>query len=207
MTQKEIAASLESYGVTADTALCGQIETYIELLLSWNRKVSLTAIRDPQQIVRFHFGESLFAINAVPVKNGRLADVGSGAGFPGIPLAMACSGLQVTLIEANQKKAAFLGEASRALHLTNVSVVRKRLEDIEVGTSGFDFVTARALGSHEILLDWATRSLVEGGKLVFWLGKDDAQNIRTTVGWRWESPIAIPMSMKRVLLVGTLENC
>src|SRR5262249_52581812 len=85
-----------------------QIQSYVELLIAWNRSVSLTAIEDRAEIVSRHFGESIFAASVIPIRNGRLADVGTGAGFPGVPLKIAHEELMVSLFEPNQKKCAFL---------------------------------------------------------------------------------------------------
>src|SRR5271155_3955999 len=81
------------------------IQQYMKLLLTWNEKINLTAIRDPLEILYRHFCESMYAAVAVPVENGRLADVGSGAGFPGIPLKIMRPGLETMLVESNMKKA------------------------------------------------------------------------------------------------------
>ena len=95
--------------------LCERIRTYISLLLRWNQSISLTTVTNSDEILRFHFGESLFAASAFSLENGRLADVGSGAGFPGLPLAMLLPDLNVTLIESNAKKFTFLSEVVREL--------------------------------------------------------------------------------------------
>jgi 16S rRNA (guanine527-N7)-methyltransferase len=78
-----------------------QIQQYIKILLIWNEKVNLTAIRDPLEILYRHFCESMYAAEAIPLKNGRLADVGSGGGFPGLPLKIMRPDLQVFLVESN----------------------------------------------------------------------------------------------------------
>ena len=83
----QIEAALRPYGIAASSELASMIPTYISLLLKWNRTISLTTVTDVDEILRFHFGESLFALTQLSIENGRLADVGSGAGFPGIPLA------------------------------------------------------------------------------------------------------------------------
>src|SRR5881275_2887369 len=93
-----------------------QIQQYIRILLVWNEKVNLTAIRDPLEILYRHFCESMFAAVAVPLVAGRLADVGSGGGFPGLPLRIFRPELQVLLIESNIKKATFLAEVVRELN-------------------------------------------------------------------------------------------
>src|SRR6266513_1456917 len=94
-----------------------QIQQYIKILLTWNAKINLTAIRDPLEILHRHFCESMFAGISVPIERGRLADVGSGGGFPGLPLKIMRPGLQVSLIESNLKKATFLAEVIRELGL------------------------------------------------------------------------------------------
>lgn len=203
LSSADIASLLDPYYPIAAQRLGDQIRVYISLLLEWNRKISLTAITDPVEIVRFHFGESLFAASALEIRDGRLADVGSGAGFPGIPLAMAIPGLQTTLIEANAKKVAFLSEVARRLQLSNVGVVRSRMEDATlIGTC--DFVCARAVGKHASLLRWSLGKLTPRGRLVLFLGERDVQWVGQTTGWSWEPPIRIPGSSRRCILSGTV---
>src|SRR5579864_8581785 len=110
LTNTQINEVLKLYGVLPTPELAAGIRNYIELLLKWNKTVSLTTVTNVDQILAFHFGESLFALPMLPVEKSRLADVGSGAGFPGIPLAMARPSLNVTLIDPNAKKVAFLHE-------------------------------------------------------------------------------------------------
>ncbi len=92
-----------------------QIQQYIKILLMWNEKVNLTAIRDPLEILYRHFCESMYAAEAIPLKNGRLADAGSGGGFPGLPLKIIRPDLQVFLVESNIKKVTFLRGATKSL--------------------------------------------------------------------------------------------
>ena len=145
---------------TANRALVAGIQSYIGLLLQWNRSISLTTVTDPEDVVRFHFGESLFAASCVPITDGRLADVGSGAGFPGLPLKMLIPSLDLTLIESNAKKAAFLAEAVRRLGLDGVHIFRGRMEEFQDGldlisSTSFDVITARAFGQFDSLLAWS----------------------------------------------------
>jgi 16S rRNA (guanine527-N7)-methyltransferase len=203
LSSADITSLLGPYYPIESRSLSDQIGVYIALLLEWNRKLSLTAVTDPAEMVRFHFGESLFAASALEILDGRLADVGSGAGFPGIPLAMAIPGVQVTLIEANAKKVAFLSEVARRLDLANLCVVRSRMEDAkQIGA--FDFVCARAMGKHPSLMRWSFGKLTQRGRLVLFLGEKDAQQVRQTNGWSWRLPIRIPGSSRRYILSGTV---
>jgi 16S rRNA (guanine527-N7)-methyltransferase len=203
ITVQKVSETLTPYLVDVDHELCEQIRRYIELVLRWNRKISLTSVTDPLGIVKFHFGESFFASKLVPIQNGRLADVGSGAGFPGIPLAMLSATLKVALIEPNAKKCAFLAEVVRALNLSNVEVIRSRMEALSAALTGFDFVTARALGDYRSLADWARTHLSSSGHLVLWLGGREAAIVSQSPSWQWRAPTSIPGSRNRAILVGS----
>jgi 16S rRNA (guanine527-N7)-methyltransferase len=202
LSSVEIGSLLAPYYPIENQRLIEDIAAYIALLLEWNRKISLTAVTDPVEIVRFHFGESLFTASVLAVENCRLADVGSGAGFPGMPLAMAIPSLHATLIESNAKKSAFLFEVARQLKIPNVNVVRSRMEDV-TQIEAFDFICARAVGKHASLMRWARRWLALKGKLVLFLGEEDAREIAKAGEWNWQSPIRIPGSSHRYILAGT----
>lgn len=203
LSKETIEAALKPYGIATSALLCDRITTYIYLLLRWNQKTSLTTITDPNEILRFHFGESLIAAAAVPIRLGRLADVGSGAGFPAVPIRMVSEDLSIILIESNQKKAAFLAEAVRELCLTNVEVRRCRMEDVQLHGENVNFVTARALGIDKTFLNWSRDALNPAGSVVLWLGDTDASRISLNAGWRWADPIRIPQSERRVILHGS----
>ena len=128
------------------SGLVASLSVYLDLLLKWNVRTNLTAIREPEEIVTRHFGESLFASRHVG-DPANLLDFGSGAGFPGIPIALACPALAVTLAESQHKKAAFLREAVRSLALS-CTVFAGRVEDMPA-SSGFDCVAMRAVDSME----------------------------------------------------------
>ncbi|MGP8155893.1 MAG: 16S rRNA (guanine(527)-N(7))-methyltransferase RsmG [Candidatus Acidiferrales bacterium] len=203
ISNENIYQLIDPYGFTVTDSFATGVLKYISLLLRWNQRISLTAVTDPIEIIRFHFGESLFAIPSVPIQDGRLADVGSGAGFPGFPLAMANPALHVTLIESDTKKAAFLSEAVRELALPNASVFRGRMDDLPIAPFGFEFITARALGQHKDLLKWSSERLSDRGEVVLWLGEADAISISNDAAWHWDPPIHIPGSKRRFLLAGT----
>jgi 16S rRNA (guanine527-N7)-methyltransferase len=205
LSNSEIKRLLKPYGVDATDHLCEQVRTYTSLLLDWNKRISLTTVTDPVQIVRFHFGESMFAASAVPIRNGRLADVGAGPGFPSIPLSMANSSLNAVPIESNSKKFTFMSEVARRLHLEHVRPFRGRMEDYALADFGFSWVTARALGMHRALIDWASRSLSPEGQIVLWLGESDVIEIGKISRWSWHAPLKIPDSDRRFILVGQRE--
>jgi len=198
-----IEASLQPYSVTTTALLCDQIRIYVELLLRWNQKTSLTAVTDPSEILRFHFGESFLAVATVPIRHGRLADVGSGAGFPAVPIRMVSDEVSAILIESNQKKATFLAEVVRELRLTNVDVRRCRMEDVNLSDVRVDFVTARALGIDDGFLNWSRDAVNATGSLVLWLGDADVSRISQKAGWNWSHPIRIPQSERRFILRGS----
>ncbi len=203
LTNENIITSLRPCGVAASALLCDRIRAYVDLLLRWNKKTSLTTVTDPTEILRFHFGESLLAVTTVPIRHGRLADVGSGAGFPAVPIRMVSNDLSVILIESNQKKATFLAEVVRELQLQGVEVRRCRMEDVRFDDEAVDFVTARAVRINEVFLNWSRDSLNPSGSVVLWLGEEDASRVSRNTGWRWNDLIQIPQSERRMILRGT----
>jgi 16S rRNA (guanine527-N7)-methyltransferase len=197
-----IADALRPFGIAASADLCQAIREYISSLLLWNQKVNLTSITSPPEILQRHFGESLFAVPAVPIRARRLADVGSGAGFPGLALRLLLPDAEVTLIEPNAKKATFLAEVARKLDLARVCVRRERTEGIELDGPIADVVTARAIGDFDSLLAWSGRALAPAGQLVLWVGSASVPVLQSHASFSWKPPIRIPKSQNRVLLVG-----
>ena len=183
-------------------ALAAQIRTYTELLLRWNQKISLTSITRPEEILQRQFGEPMFAAQAVPMVRGRLVDVGSGAGFPGLALKLISPELEVTLIEANLKKAAFLGEVVRTLGLKVVKVLVQRIEELKGMAGVADFVSCRAVRPDKRLMAWAKNALVSGGSIVLWVNTREAETLQKQSGWKRRKPIPIPLSSNRVLSIG-----
>ena len=179
-----------------------KIQQYIKILLIWNEKLNLTAIQDPLEILYRHFCESMFAAVAVPVENGRLADVGSGGGFPGLPLKIIRPDLHVFLIEANLKKATFLAEVTRELGLTDARVLVRRYEELGEELAPLDFVCSRALGEFGAFLAWAGSEQVATKEAILWVGARDLEEIQRVPGWDWREPIPVPHSLRRMLLVG-----
>ena len=184
----------------------GQVSAYLDLLLRWNARINLTAVRDPEAMVTRHFGESLFAARLLlaPESKGSAIDLGSGAGFPGLPLKILAPAVALTLIESNQKKAAFLKEAVRALRLTNVDVLAGRAEQCSATA---DLVTLRAVERYEQALAVAARMVAPGGRLGLLVGALQAgRTPQLLAGFGWQAPVAIPQASARVLLVGTNQD-
>jgi 16S rRNA (guanine527-N7)-methyltransferase len=179
-----------------------QVQKHISLLLLWNQKVSLTSIENPQELVSRHFGESFFGAKIIENSACRLADVGSGAGFPGLALKIALPELQVSLIEQDTRKATFLNEVIRALNLPGARVLRSAYEAIAPEINNFDVIVSRAVGDHKSLLKWAAPRLSESGQAVLWIGAEDASRLSDLPGWKWSLPQALPESKNRVLLSG-----
>ena len=220
------------------------ILTYIDILLRWNARVNLTAIRDPEEIVTRHFGESLFAashlfpvpasVSPVPSvvrgadstidahwerkeasapanvlnenlfvssPSSTLADIGSGAGFPGLPIKLWAPQISITLIESNHKKAAFLREVTRALTLTDVNIQTARAETLT--GSAYGVVTLRAVDHFESILLTAAALVAPLGRLALLIGTSQHQQARSTLpAFSWSDPVPIPHSRARVLLIG-----
>jgi 16S rRNA (guanine527-N7)-methyltransferase len=183
------------------------IQAYIDLLLLWNAKLNLTAIRDPEEIVIRHFGESLFAARQLfPAADphSTAIDVGSGAGFPGLPLKLWCPSLNLTLIESNQRKATFLREVVRTLNLNSVSILSERAERISLRA---DLVTFRAVEHFERILSIAFNLVKPGGRIAALIGGAQsglAQSVLPNI--RWEDPIPIPLSRNGMLLIGEIRS-
>lgn len=182
------------------------IQQYMKLLLAWNEKVNLTAIRDPLEILYRHFCECMYAATAVPVENGRLADVGSGAGFPGIPLKIMRPELQVFLIESNMKKATFLAEVLRTIELPDTRVLVSRYEELGEEVTPLDYVCSRAVGDFEPFLAWAASERIAAKQVILWIGGRDLDQARKGADWEWREPIAVPHSLRRYLLVGSRKS-
>lgn len=179
------------------------IQQYMKLLLAWNEKINLTAIRDPLEVLYRHFCECMYAAVAVPIENGRLADVGSGAGFPGIPLKIMRPELHVFLIESNMKKATFLAEVLRNIELPDTRVLVSGYEELGEEVTPLDYVCSRALGQFEPFLAWAASERIAAKGVILWIGGRDLDQARKGTGWEWREPIAVPHSLRRYLLVGT----
>ena len=186
-----------------------QISIYIDLLERWNARVNLTAVREPREIVTRHFGESLFAArHLIPApildSSGSMIDVGSGAGFPGLPSKIWAPGLQTILVESNYKKATFLREVIRTLALTNVDVYIGRAEEL---SGAAQLVTLRAVERFDRVLPVARHLLSANGRLALLIGNAQVQHARQFISdLLWQDAVLIPQSANRVLFVGAVPG-
>jgi 16S rRNA (guanine527-N7)-methyltransferase len=228
---------------TLSPKLLEQLRRYLDLLLRWNARINLTTVREPEQIITRHFGESLFAAQvllcggagknkALPQglkpaiesdHNGRakavpfqgrsvqdhsrhltLADVGSGAGFPGIPIKLFTPDLALTLIESQNKKATFLREVIRTLDLDHAEIFCGRAE--QWGKTA-DLVTLRAVERFERALPVTADLVAPRGKLCLLIGTAQVPTAHQLLGtsWRWQEPVAVTHSAERVVLVGSAD--
>ncbi len=197
-----IRRALGEFQLSVDDQQVLQIQQYTKILGAWNEKINLTAIRDPLEILYRHFCESMFAAVVVPLENGRLADVGSGGGFPGVPLKILRPNLQIVLIESNIKKATFLAEVVREIGLPDVQVLVGRYEELGEELAPLDFVCCRALGEFGPFLAWAGSEKIAAKEVILWIGARDLEEIRGIDGWEWHQPIQVPHSLRRLILVG-----
>lgn len=203
MQLERIRAILEDYLSPVPGGIEEKVCKYLEVLDLWARKMPLTSVRDHERVVRFHFGESIFAVSLMRHgSEGRLADVGSGAGFPGLAIGLALPSLSTVLIESNRKKCAFLQEVIRSVSAIKAEVISAPFEMAKIAPASLSFVTCRALGGHEAVLEWAREKLQPGGSVLLWLGREHAEKIRRKSDWRWDHPALIPGSRERFILKG-----
>ncbi len=222
MQTEAIAALLAPFlgGASVTEIQLEQLRQYLDLLLRWNARINLTAVRDPRQMVTRHFGESLFAARHLyppawkpETGNWELLDVGSGAGFPGLPIKIWTPGVRLTLLESNQRKTVFLREVVRALQLTAVDVVATRAEHYsrEAANHGLQLadctVTLRAVERFAAILPTAVRLLgsvpARERRLALLIGASQvgaARHLAPSIVF--SDPLPVPQSSQRVLLAG-----
>lgn len=180
MFKELLAAEFAPYGTLSEVQL-DQLERHYASLTRWNERLNLTRIHGLADSVRFHYCESLFLARFLPLGPQRIVDIGSGGGFPGIPVAVFRPDCEVALVESHQRKAVFLREAGRGLK--NVKVIAKRAEDIQ---ERFDWLISRAVAPADVLrLDLSEH-------VAILIGEDDALMLGAT-------PRPIPWGERRVL--------
>jgi 16S rRNA (guanine527-N7)-methyltransferase len=182
-----------------DDPLLVSIEVHLSLLTRWNQHMNLTAVRTPEAMVERHFGESLFAARQLCSRDSQqeLFDLGSGAGFPGLPIKYWAPHLQLTLIESHGKKATFLREVGRALNLTAFTVFNSRAETISQRAS---LVTLRAVERFDRTLPVAASLVAPGGRLALLIGESQREHALSLLPAGVSSTVLLPSSQQRILL-------
>ena len=179
--------------LTLTSGQISQLYLHYQLLERWNKQINLTTVAPGEEMVIRHYCESLFF--ATHLSNGAdsLVDIGSGAGFPGFPIAVVKPLWRVTLVESNQRKGVFLREATRGM--TNVSVTPRRSEEI---SETFDWVVARAVNLEEVI------RLVPrvGRRIGLMLGEEDLSIVQSAKHIAWSEPIRLPWGDRRICVMG-----
>jgi len=182
------------------TAQIEKFDAYLELIMRWNGRTNLTAIREVNAIIDRHLVECIACANLLPQGIGTLLDFGSGAGFPGIPIVVCRPEIAVTLAESQGKKAAFLQEVARTLRL-GVKVHTGRAQEIK---ADFDCVAMRAVDRMQLAIVAATKLVRSGGFLAILTTNTELSKARAAGGseFAWQEPIHLPGSEQRLLALG-----
>ena len=188
---------------TLAASLEDRFNAYLSLILRWNARTSLTAIRVEEDIVSRHFVESIACAVAVPDSVRTLLDFGSGAGFPGIPIALCRPEISVTLAESQNKKAAFLREAVRTLEL-DTTVHGQRAEIL---TGPFDCVVLRAVDRISTAVSVASHLVSRSGRMMIMTTGSELPSVQKAAGsgFTWERNVRLPLSADRIIAVGRLS--
>lgn len=160
---RESAAQLE---ISLTDVQLDQFMAYKELLIQWNEKMNLTAITEDREVILKHFVDSLSAVSGLDITGKTAVDVGSGAGFPGLPIKIACPGVEMTLLDSLQKRIGFLGEVKASLGLTGLELIHSRAEDGGRDPDlreQFDYCFSRAVAALPVLLEYCLPFVKVGG--------------------------------------------
>jgi 16S rRNA (guanine527-N7)-methyltransferase len=164
--KQQLLQGCDTLGLKLTEMQIGQLLTYVQLLDKWNKVYNLSSVRDPQEMISRHILDSLAVL---PYLSGAsLLDVGTGAGLPGIPVAIANPNMAVTLLDSNSKKTRFLQQVKSELALTNITIVHARVEQVELAK--FATVTARAFSTIDVIIDLAGRHCDDAGSLILMKG-------------------------------------
>jgi 16S rRNA (guanine527-N7)-methyltransferase len=187
-----------------DNSTAARFAQFCALLLRWNNRMNLTAIRDEEGVISRHFVESIACARLLPAGTTTLLDFGSGAGFPGIPIALCRPEMAVTLAESQGKKAAFLREAVRTLGIS-ASVHSKRAEELK---QRFDCVILRAVDRMAEAVKAAASLTTDGGWLAVMTTDSELERVQAAAGLdvSWLQPIKLPGSERRLLALGCRER-
>ena len=176
MNEQEFIESLKSLNIDLNSKTLSKLNTYCNYLLEYNTHTNLTAIKTKEEVYLKHFYDSLTITKLVDLTKGKILDVGTGAGFPGLVLAIVFPDLEVTLLDSNNKKIAFLNECIKLLELKNVKTIYSRAEEYtKVHREEYDFVTSRAVAELRILIELNIPSLKVGGLFIAMKGNAEEE--------------------------------
>jgi 16S rRNA (guanine527-N7)-methyltransferase len=193
--RRTLAEGALTLGVTLTDEQIDAFLAYLIELDKWNRKINLTAITDEREIIIKHFLDSLsYTAGFSPAPGLRLLDMGSGAGFPALPLKIAHPDLSITLVDSVKKKAAFLRHIRRVLNMSDVNVIDSRTEELpETHKAFYDVVTARAFADIATALSAGVPFLKQGGRMVLSRGPNETHDERTLAGMTVGGKIALTL--------------
>jgi len=194
----DLAAVLSTGAKALDISLSdhqiNQFLNYLEDLKEWNRRINLTAIIADKEIIEKHFLDSLAGLRAIEKRPGQtLLDIGTGAGFPGVPLKIAFPSLRLSLVESSQKKAAFLHHIAGKLKLSEVTVLNQRIESLSAIDHPYDLIVIRAFAKIQIALARALPLLAPRGKLILYQSRMQSQPHHMKE-WEATIPYELPFS-------------
>lgn len=176
-----------------------QLTLHYSMMRRWNQKINLTRIIDAEEAARLHYGESLFGAQFA-LESCNIIDLGSGAGFPAVALAVICMQSHITALEVNPKKALFLEEVKDELRLDNFSVAQRRLEDFDL--SNFDLITSRAIERAEQVIPRVLESLHIGQRLMLYCASDLCDDLREQFATKLSIEVhRVPHSRARVIVI------
>lgn len=201
MKAEQIRERLLQCGIPCEEELAEKIAVYHRMLLDWNTRMDLTNVTDENEMIDRHYADSLMALTLPGLlpREGRLIDVGTGAGLPGMPLALACPGLQVTLMDAQQKRLNFLQAVADELALDNVTLLHSRAEDAgrdSAHREQYDVAVARAVAPVNVLAEYLLPMVKLGGMALCWKGPalleemEQGRKAAFLAGGKAEEPIA-----------------
>lgn len=200
--KSELETAIFSFGIPALTEeQTTRFVGHYSMLCRWNQRLNLTRLTDPREAARLHYAESLFGARFIAGAH-TLLDIGSGAGFPAIPLAVARPDVQVTALEANQKKSLFLKEAKDELGLANLKVVPSRLEEFD--WDGYELLSSRALDRAEFILPSVIDRLSAKQRLMIYCAPDLVAKLEGRVNKVETHPI--PLSEARLIAIFFRES-
>ena len=203
----------EQMGVSLGEKETEQFMTYLSLLLEWNEKMNLTAITEPREVVLKHFADCLSLVPCMEWRDGmRVIDVGTGAGFPGIPVKIACPEIELTLLDSLQKRIGFLQEVGSQLGLEGVHYVHSRAEDGGQNPQyreGFDLCVSRAVANLSVLAEYCLPFLKVGGRLAALKGPDaaaEAEQAEEASAQDAEAKLRLRAAAKTIIMPGLLSS-